>query len=128
MSGIERHADLAVGLEAPDPRPVSGARVDDHKGRFGIDGRSFRWHDPDESVVDGSLKSAAIDDKFGVIVENVRHLLRDMLLVPRFPRCRITSQKRAVRCAASTMYSAAAANGPKAVEGLPAIPAPAVSL
>ncbi len=32
MAGPERHPDLAVGLEAADPGPVPGARVDDHEG------------------------------------------------------------------------------------------------
>ena len=32
--GAEGDADLAVGLEAADPRPVAGARIDDHEGTF----------------------------------------------------------------------------------------------
>ena len=31
MAGRHRHADLAVGLEAADPRAVAGARIDDHE-------------------------------------------------------------------------------------------------
>ena len=32
MPRLEGDADLAVGLEAADARPVSGARIDDDKG------------------------------------------------------------------------------------------------
>ena len=32
VAGPQRHADLAVGLEAADAGPVAGARVDDHEG------------------------------------------------------------------------------------------------
>ena len=31
---MERDADFAVGLEATDTRAVSGARIDDDKGRL----------------------------------------------------------------------------------------------
>ena len=31
MTGLHRYADLAVGLEAADPRPVTRARIDDYE-------------------------------------------------------------------------------------------------
>jgi hypothetical protein len=31
VTGLHGHPDFTVGLEAPDPRPVPGARIDDHK-------------------------------------------------------------------------------------------------
>ena len=43
MAGADRHPDLAVGLHAPDARPMAGARIDDDDRRFrGIDGGAFR--------------------------------------------------------------------------------------
>ena len=34
MAGLHRHADLTVGLEAADARPVAGTRIDDDEGRL----------------------------------------------------------------------------------------------
>src|SRR3954447_3062858 len=31
MPRLERHTDLAVGLESADPGPVAGTRIDDHE-------------------------------------------------------------------------------------------------
>ena len=47
MAGLERDADLAVGLEAADPGPVPGARIDDDEGparRIDLD--ALRRDDP----------------------------------------------------------------------------------
>ena len=57
MSGLEGNADLAVGLEAADARPMSGARIDDDEGAAGrVDFDALRRDNADESVVDRPSK------------------------------------------------------------------------
>jgi hypothetical protein len=53
MAGLQCDADLAVGLEAADARPVPGARVDnDERTPPRIDIDSLRRDDARERVVD----------------------------------------------------------------------------
>ena len=59
----ERHADLAVGLEAADARAVAGARIDDHVGALPLeDLDAFRRQDFQEHVVGGTRQGLAIED------------------------------------------------------------------
>jgi len=47
MTGAHRHAQFAVGLEAADPRPVPGARIDHHeRALFRVDHHACRRLDP----------------------------------------------------------------------------------
>ena len=80
MPGLECDADFAVGLESADPRPMSGARVDNHErpsGRIEFDSR--RRNDPHETVVDRPIKRLSAEDQFHFVVEHMWHGLGQML-------------------------------------------------
>ena len=65
VAGLERHANLAVGFEAPYARAMAGARIDDHeRPAVWIDFDPLRRNDPDEGVIDWPLERAAIDEEF----------------------------------------------------------------
>ena len=53
VAGFERHADLAVGLEAADPGSVPGARIDHDEPPDGIEDDPIRRQDTGENIVDG---------------------------------------------------------------------------
>ena len=80
IAGVTRlhgDADLAVGLEAANAGTVARARIDDDKRpsrRIDLDARGR--HNPHQGVVDRPIKAAAVDDKFGFVVEDVRNSLR----------------------------------------------------
>ena len=82
MPRLERHADLAVGLEAADARAMPGARVDDDERpprRIKLDGRRRdHFH---EAVVDRTIKRPAVDEELDLIVEHVRSGLGQVLAV-----------------------------------------------
>ena len=82
MPRLERHADLAVGLEAADARAMPGARVDDDERpprRIELDGRRRdHFH---ESIVDRPIKRPAVDEELDLIVEHVRSGLGQVLAV-----------------------------------------------
>ena len=82
MPGLERDADLAVGLEAADARAVPGARIDDDEGparRVDLD--ALRRNDPHERIVDRPLERAAVDDELDLVVEHMRRGLGQMLAI-----------------------------------------------
>ena len=82
MPRLERHADLAVGLEAADARAMPGARVDDDERpprRIELDGR--RRHHFHEGVVDRTIKRPAVDEELDLVVEHVRSGLGQVLAV-----------------------------------------------
>ena len=82
MPGIEHDADLAVGLEAADARPVSGARIDDDERTPGlVDPDAFWRDDPRQNIVDGTFERAAVQDQFRAIAEDVRRGLGHMLVI-----------------------------------------------
>ena len=82
VAGPQRHADLAVGLEAADPGPVPGARVDDHEGPLPHVDRDARGRgDPDQPVVDRALELAAVGDEVAGEAQDVRRLLGHVLVV-----------------------------------------------
>ena len=75
MAGLHRHADLAVGLEAADARPVAGARIDDDEGalaRIGRRRRGRRAH-ARHPVVDGLRQVMAVQHQVEVEAEDVPH-------------------------------------------------------
>ena len=115
MAGTHRHAELAVGLEAADARPVPGARIDHHERALQrIDRHPGRRLDPHQQVVDRLVERAAVQHQLGVEAA--------ARAAPPWPsarstaslRWRITSQNRMVRCMASVMYSP---TGPQACSG-----------
>ena len=82
MAGLEGDADLAVGLEAADARPVPGARIDDDEGATPrIDLHARRRDDTRKRVVDRPLERAAIDHELGRVTQHVRRELSHMLVV-----------------------------------------------
>ncbi len=82
MPGLERNADLAVGLEAADARTVSGARIDDdERTARRIDLDALRRHDPHQNVVDRPVQLPAVHHEFHLVVEHVRGGLRQVLAV-----------------------------------------------
>ena len=82
MPGLERDADLAVGLEAADPGAVPGARIDDdERPAFRIDLDARRRNDADERIVDRPRERAAVDDELDLVVEHVRRGLGEVLAV-----------------------------------------------
>ena len=82
MAGLERHADLAVGLEAADAGAMPGARIDDdERPARRIDFDALRRNDPHQRVVDRPLERAAVDDELDLVVEHMRSGLGQMLAV-----------------------------------------------
>ena len=79
VAGAERHADFALGLHAPDPRTVAGARVDDHNRRLRrIDRRVRRRDDAREKVIDRPFQRPAVEHEFGLEGQDMRDLLRGL--------------------------------------------------
>ena len=73
MAGLHRHADLAVRLEAADPRAVAGAGIDHHeRASLEIDLHSARRSDAHQAIVDRPLQLSAVDDQIDRIVEHMR--------------------------------------------------------
>ena len=82
MTGLERDADFAVGLEAADAGAMSRARVDHDKGPARrIDFDAGRRNDPHQDIIDGPVERAAVNDKLDLVVEHVRRGLGQMLAV-----------------------------------------------
>ena len=73
VARLERDADFAVGFEPADPRPVARAGIDDNERsqplvNFHAGGRN----NSDQHVVDRMVERATVDNKLGLIVQNVR--------------------------------------------------------
>jgi hypothetical protein len=82
MAGLEGNADLAVGLEAADPRPMAGARVNHHERTSGrIDCDILGRNDPCQDVIDRPVEGAAIDHQLGIIIEDMRSVLGEVLVI-----------------------------------------------
>jgi hypothetical protein len=80
----QRDADLRVVLEAPDARPVAGARVDDDERALRVvDLRAGRRHDAHQRVVAGTLVRARVREHLVAVVQQRRLagiLVRDPLV------------------------------------------------
>ena len=82
MPRLHRHADLAVGLEAADPRPVTRTRVDHHERTALVINRHATWRsNAYQRVVDRSRKGSAVDDQFNFIVEDMWRRFSDVFAV-----------------------------------------------
>src|SRR5712671_3252528 len=82
MPRPECNADFAVRLETANTRPVARARIHDHeRSPFLIHFDACGRHHPDKAVIDRPIERAAIDDKFHLIFEHMRHRLRQMLAI-----------------------------------------------
>ena len=115
MAGLERDADLAVGLEAADARAVPGARIDHDERTAGrIDGHALRRDDAHEAVIDRPRRACGRRPRARPRIRARAARVSAMCSRYWLPRWRITSQNRTLRCAASIVYSTAGANGPRA--------------
>ena len=88
VAGTHRHAELAVGLEAADSRPVPGARIDHHERALQrIDRHPGRRIDAHQQVVDRPFEGAAVQHQLGVEPQHVRHrlVLLRVVLVAALP-------------------------------------------
>jgi hypothetical protein len=80
VTRLHRDADLAVGLEAADPRAVTGARIDhDERPALLIDLDAFRRDDPHQRIVDRLLQLAAVDDQLRRVTQHMRGRLGHMI-------------------------------------------------
>ena len=82
MAGPHRDADLAVGLEPADPRPMPGTRVDhDERPLLLIDDDAGRRGDADQPIVRRPRQLATVHHELGLEVEHMRCLLGHVLMV-----------------------------------------------
>ena len=82
MAGFEGDADLAVRLEAANPGPCPARGSTTTNGRStGIDRHALGRNDARQDIVDGPLEGAAVDHKFGVVIEDMRSVLGQMLAI-----------------------------------------------
>ena len=80
MTGAHGDADLAVGLEAADPRTVAGARVDDDERPLAlIHGDAGGRDDPRQHVVHRPRQRPAVHDQLGLELQDVGRLHRHVL-------------------------------------------------
>ncbi len=73
VTGLQRHADFRVFLEAADARAMTGARIDDDVGtQLVVDLHARRRDDAHECVVDGPLERAPVGQHLVAIREHRR--------------------------------------------------------
>ncbi len=73
MSGLERDADFAVGLESADARAVTCARINhDERPPLWIYFDPLRRHDPREDIVHWPFELPAVHHEFHLVIEHVR--------------------------------------------------------
>src|SRR5690606_21126157 len=67
VSGLERRADLAIGLETANTGPVAGPRIDDYERTLSLIYLGFFWRfDPHKHIIHRALKVAPVHDEFAV--------------------------------------------------------------
>lgn len=72
-SGRKRYADLAVSLEAADPRTMAGARINDNEGTLRrVDIDVLGGNDSYQTIINWPLERAAVNDQLKIIIEHVR--------------------------------------------------------
>ena len=82
MAGLECHADFAVRFEAANSGPVPGTWIHDNEWpQLGIDFDPGGRDDAHKCVVDRAFEGASVNDKFGFIVENMRHRFRHVFAI-----------------------------------------------
>ena len=63
MPELKGDTDFGILLEATDARSVARTGIDDDEGTLGvIDLHAFRRDDPDQGIVDGTLKGPPVRD------------------------------------------------------------------
>ena len=82
MTGPERDADFAVGLEPADAWTVPGARIDHDERPAGLECLgSFRRDDAHECIVDRAIEPAAVEHQLDLVVQDVRRRLGNVLMI-----------------------------------------------
>src|SRR5437899_476163 len=82
MARLEGHSDLAVSLEASNPRTMAGAGVnDDEWAPRSTDFNSGRRNDARECVIHWLIKPPTVDYKLDLIIEHMRRSLGEMLAI-----------------------------------------------
>ncbi len=82
MAGFHRHADLAVGLETADSRPVTRTRINHHERTALVINCHATWRsNAYQRVVDGARKGSAVDDQFNFVVEDMRRGFSDVFAI-----------------------------------------------
>jgi hypothetical protein len=82
VTGLHRHADLAVRLETADSWPVARTGIDhDERTAPDIDLHSARRSDAHQPIVDRPLQLSAIDDQIDGIIEDMRRGFSQMFAV-----------------------------------------------
>jgi hypothetical protein len=84
VAGLQRDADLAVGLEAADAGTVARTRIDHderHLAAILNFRRAFGRDNADERIVDRALEPPSVDQDFDPEAQDMRGLLRDVLLI-----------------------------------------------
>ena len=82
MPGLERDADLAVGLEAADARAVACARVNyNERPALWVNFDPYRGHNPREDVVHWPIEIAAVHHEFHLVIEHVRSGLGQLFAI-----------------------------------------------
>ena len=72
VTRLQGNADLALGLEAADARPVPGARIDDDERTLpGVDLHAARRDDADQDIVDRPRQLAAVHHELGLELQDV---------------------------------------------------------
>src|SRR6516165_7325676 len=82
MSGLERDADFAVGLETSDAGTVPGPRIDDdERTPCLIDCDTRGRNDPHEAIIDGPLEFTAVHNELYLVVQHIRSGLGQMFMI-----------------------------------------------
>ena len=85
VTGGESDPDFAVLLHAADAGTVAGSRIeDDERALHRINLDAGRRHDPEESVIDGPLEAAPVENGLKLEVQDVRRRPRKIfkMVVP----------------------------------------------
>ena len=82
MARLHGNADFAVSLEAADARAMPGTRIHHHEWpAHRIDLDAFRRNDAHQQVIDRPLQRPAVHHQLGLIVEDMRDFLGEMVAI-----------------------------------------------
>src|SRR6516165_5401452 len=82
MACLKGDTDLTIGFKAAYPRAMPGTGVDDDEWPpFWIDFDSGRRNNAYQRVIDRPIKRSTVDDKLGLIVEDMRCCLGEMFAI-----------------------------------------------
>jgi hypothetical protein len=94
VTGLERHADLALSFEAADAGPVTSSRIDDDERSLLLIGNDpFRRSYTGQDIVHGTRKLAPVHNELDTKLENVRSSLGGLVLVLLAPLVQHVEEK-----------------------------------